>query len=288
MNNYKFIKDTNIGKYTTMKLRAMGDIYEVYDVDSLVCLIKNLKEKNTSYIIVGWGANQVFKTKPKKTLIKLKFDEDKTVFMKPRDEYELSASTALTKMQSHARKYGLKGWEVFTGIPGSLGGAIAMNAGTAMGEIGSLIKEVTILRENLEIDSLKICKDHFSYRSNNFLNRNDIIIGAKVIHFGVDKSIGNKISEYMEYRKNSQPLKTFNCGCVFKNKDEVKAGLTIDQLGLKGFNYKGLYISSVHANFIENRDEIATGEDLVEFIEQINERTLKQSAIKFELEVKIV
>lgn len=271
-----------------MKLNAYGDVYEVGSEESLVELINELNNKKINYNLVGWGANQVFRSMPKKTLIKLKLDFDPKYLLHARDIYDLPASIGLVTLQSHARKFNLSGWEYFTGIPGSLGGAIAMNAGTALGEIGSLVTQVEVLRKNLLKETIIICKDSFSYRGNNFLNDGDVILSAKLKHFGIDPSVGQRIVDYLDYRKASQPLKSYNCGCVFKNSDKAKAGQTIDDAGLKGFNYKGLYVSEIHANFIENRDLVATGDDLLVFIEKINERTQNQSGFKFELEVKIV
>jgi UDP-N-acetylmuramate dehydrogenase len=94
-----------------------------------------------------------------------------------------------------------------------------------------------------------------------------------------------KISEYFEYRKKTQPLKSFNCGCIFKNPSNLSAGALIDELGLKGFEYKGLRVSTIHANFIENVGA-ANFDDFKELIKLIQETVYKAKGFYLELEIQ--
>ena len=222
-----------------------------------------------------------------KLFIKLNFDYDKDLLSEPRDEYILPASISLNTLTSHALKFGLSGWEVFTGIPASLGGAICMNAGTALGEIGDLIKSVEILGQDGDVYTHVCSKGSFGYRENHFLKPGEIIIGAKITHNGLDEQIKLKIKEYLEYRKNTQPLTTKNCGSVFKNySSEVRAGTTIDRLGLKEFGFDHLRVSSKHANFIENLGG-ASSEEFNELVECLKIDIERYTGLKFELEVKV-
>jgi UDP-N-acetylmuramate dehydrogenase len=204
-----------------------------------------------------------------------------------REEYELPASLGINYLTSHAVKFGLKGWEVFTGIPASLGGAIFMNAGTNLGEIGPLMKKVKIVSSDGSLREEVMNEKSFTYRHNHFLKDGDVIVGATMFHRGIDPAISIKIKEYLEYRKKTQPLATKNCGCVFKNPHkELQAGRLIDLMGLKGLQVGGLRISPKHANFIENTT--SSNWDQFESLVKIIKSNMDHFyGIEFELEVKI-
>ncbi len=283
----ELFQDINLEKYTTIRLNNKGSIALVSDLNSLKEVIRILLEENMQYHLVGWGANQIIHQTDKVLFIKLKLEFDRNYLSKVRDEYELPASVPLNILTSHAKKFNLSGWEVFTGIPASLGGAIFMNAGTNLGEIGSLVKSVTILTSQLEVKTVETSEESFSYRKNKFLSEGDIILSAKLIHNGIDLSIGQKITNYLDLRKSTQPLTTKNCGCVFKNYDEShRAGQFIDVCGLKGFSLSGLRVSPMHANFIEN-DGTATSGDFIEMVELLKYQLDLFSGIEFELEAKV-
>ena len=135
----------DISKYSTIKLKAVGNIVIVKTIEALEKSIKLLNEKKIKFLIVGWGANQVLVNTESVVLIKLSFEFDRSSYGELLKEYTFPASAPLTFLTSLASKYGLKGWEVFTGIPASVGGAVYMNAGTALGEIGSLVKSIKVL-----------------------------------------------------------------------------------------------------------------------------------------------
>lgn len=281
-----WFEQVNLEKYTTIKLGKAGDLVEVKSIEALKELLAKIKQQNFNFRVVGWGANQVLHSTKNTIFIKLDFHFDKSYLQEVRDQYVLPASVGLNQLTATAIKHGLSGWEVFTGIPASLGGAICMNAGTSLGEIGSLIEEIQILKPNGEVYVHQVDGSSFTYRHNNFLRTDEIIIGATIKHLGVDKSIGQKIKEYLQYRKNTQPLGSKNCGSVFKNNKNFRAGQTIDSLGLKGFGNENISVSMKHANFIENHSG-AKSEDFLELVSCLQEEIERCSGQKFELEVKI-
>lgn len=276
----------NLERYTTIKLAGMGNIAICKTEQALKKLILELKKLKYTYHLVGWGANQVLLNSDKTLFIKLDFYFDSDSMTLESADFEIPASVSLNALISIASKLGLGGWNVFTGIPASLGGAICMNAGTALGEIGNLVKSVRIMKPNGEIFEYNCSLDSFSYRTNNFLNKGEIIISAKMIYKGIDKDIGSKISEYLEYRKKTQPLTTRNCGSVFKNLEDFKAGALIESIGLKGFGSKNISVSRKHANFIENTGN-GTAKEFSEIISCLEEEIERYSGLKFELEVKV-
>lgn len=283
--------DKDLKKYSTMRLDARGDLITVKSVDGLKAALKALTENNIEYRALGWGANVLLPVKADLPYIQLDFEFDRSVFDSPKDEYILPGSVSLATLTSHANKFGLKGWEVFTGIPASLGGAIFMNAGTNLGEIGSIIKEVKLITKNGEEKSVIIDKNSFSYRHNHFVDSGDIIYEARLIHFGLDEAISKKIREYLDMRNRTQPLKEWTCGCIFKNHHDrlrdatCRAGLFIDIMGLKGLTIKNLKISPKHANFMENSGE-SSYEDVMQMITVLQKELKLQFGVSFETEVE--
>jgi UDP-N-acetylmuramate dehydrogenase len=284
----EILKSTDLGKFSTFKLKKDGNVIIANSVDGLKVLGSYLKDNNFKFEFVGLGANQILNKTDENFVyvrVNLPNSNDKLKYLK--NEYELSASTTLNHLTTAAMKFGLSGWEVFTGVPATLGGAIVMNAGTGLGEIGSVVKEVRILRNFKDIVDIKINDSSFKYRGNNFVEKDDIILSAVLTHKGIDETVSQKIKDYLNYRKNSQPLSTKNCGCVFKNYNpNIRAGLSIDKLGLKGLTNGGLRVSNIHANFFENFNDASFDQftELKSLIDDYSDRFL---GLKFELEVKI-
>lgn len=283
----EFEKNKDLTSYTTMRLASRGDVAEVKSIEALQKLLPVLVKQNRTYLVVGWGANQILPAVCEDLIIHLNFPFDPSYLDVIRDEYDLPASLGINYLTSHAVKFGLKGWEVFTGIPASLGGAIYMNAGTNLGEIGSLIKRVRIVSKEGILREEVMTEKSFSYRHNHFLQSGDVIVGATMFHRGTDEAISAKIKEYLEYRRKTQPLATKNCGCVFKNPHkELQAGRLIDLMGLKGFQIGGLRVSPKHANFIENT--ASSNWDQFESLVKVIKTSMDHFyGIEFELEVKI-
>lgn len=281
----------DLKKFSTMRLDATGDLITVKNKAALKAVTKSLTQNNLKYRVIGWGANMLLPAISDVPYLQLDFDFDRKILEAPQDEYILPASVSLATLTSHANKFGLKGWEVFTGVPASLGGAIFMNAGTNLGEIGSLIKEVNIVTKEGVEKLIKIDQNSFTYRHNNFVNPGDVIYQARLVHFGIDEAISKKIREYLEMRTRTQPLKEWTCGCIFKNfQDQTlgvtcRAGLFIDIMGLKGLSYKNLQISPKHANFMENKGE-STYEDVMTMIAILQKELKLQTGVLFETEVE--
>lgn len=281
----------DLKKFSTMRLSAFGDLLTVKNLDALKKTVLTLTKYETDYRLLGWGANMLLPSKASIPYLQLDFEFNKNLLDTVHSEYVLPASVSLAVLTSHAAKFGLMGWEVFTGIPASLGGAIFMNAGTNLGEIGSLITEVRLVTKDGKEKLIKVDKNSFSYRHNHFVDKGDVIYQATLVHRGCDPKISQKIKEYLEMRNRTQPLKEATCGCVFKNYHDLERGLTcragqfIDIIGMKGFTYKGLRISPKHANFMENFGD-SNYEDVLMMIEMIKKELKLQYGVDFSPEVE--
>ncbi|MBL6990747.1 MAG: UDP-N-acetylmuramate dehydrogenase [Bacteriovoracaceae bacterium] len=276
---------------STMRLKATGDLITVSSVDSLKKVVKKLQKAQIEYTVLGLGANHLLSETSSIPYIKLSLDYDKHYLDNVRDQYCLPASVSLNLLTAHAIKFGLKGWEVFTGIPATIGGAAVMNAGTNLGEIGDLISSVEVMTKDGEIKKIKMSADSFGYRTNNFLKKGDIIIKVHMLHHGLSQSVSKTIKEYLEIRNKSQPLDKPTCGCIFQNvdrgvgKDTCLAGKIIDIIGLKGFSNGKIRVSNIHANFMENVGG-ATYSDVIAMIELVQHEVKLQTGLSLTTEVK--
>lgn len=280
---------------STMKLKANGTLITVREIQALSNVMKLLNQFKIKPIMLGLGANQILPEIGKRPYLKLNFKYDKSIFDEARTEYTLPASLTLNTLTAHAQKFGLKGWEVFTGIPATIGGAIYMNAGTNLGEFGQIVKNVVVMQVDGTLKKVNISNNSFSYRKNHFVQAGEIIVEATLTHFGIDESIKGKISDYLNYRISTQPLWSKTCGCIFKNYNQLdetnnllricRAGLSVDLLGLKGLQFAGVKIGHKHANFLENVEN-ATEDDVKNAISVILKELYLQYGIRFEPEVE--
>ncbi len=280
----------DLTKYSTMRLVAVGDLITVKSLLALKKLLPVLTKTNIEFRVIGWGANQLLPKTSDLPYLMLSFPFEKSYLDEVHEEYILPASVSLSVLSSHAVKNGLKGWEVFTGIPASLGGALFMNAGTNLGEICNIVKEVFVVNK-LGIERKVIVKESsFSYRKNHFLEKGDVITGAKLIHHGQSPEITTQIKDYLALRNRTQPLKESTCGCIFKNDKKTNkvcpAGMFIDIIEMKGFINKKIQISPKHANFMVNTGG-ANFEDICETISIVQKELKLQYGVEFETEVKL-
>ena len=194
------------------------------------------------------------------------------------------AGVKLSKLVKECIKRNLKGFETLIGIPGTLGGALIMNAGAFGNEISKYLVAVDILNNKGIVEQKSADEIRFIYRSSTF-NKNDILLSAE---FRLEKSsefeIRKNRDSVNQQRKNTQPLKYRSAGSVFKNPKEFAAGYLIDQVGLKGKSIGGAMVSEIHANFIINQDN-AKASDVVELIKLIRETVYKKYSINLELEI---
>jgi UDP-N-acetylmuramate dehydrogenase len=288
--NTEFIKSCDLTKYTTMRVKAVGDLIIIKSVKALKEVLSDFKEQKQEFRILGWGANQILPSETSSPYIKLDLEYDINELEVDRKSYVIPASVSLGKLSALAMRKGLIGWEVFTGIPATVGGAVFMNAGTNLGEIGPLIKKVWLITASGEDKLIECDSSSFSYRKNNFTNKGDVIYQIEITNNGQSPAVAQKIKDYLDLRKRTQPLKEPTCGCVFKNYVEndltCRAGQIIDIIGLKGLTSNGLKISHKHGNFIENHGN-ATGDEAVSFIESIKKEILLNTGLCFEIEVQI-
>ncbi len=201
--------------------------------------------------------------------------------------FSADAGMLLSSLARETVKRGFSGLEWANGIPGSLGGAIAMNAGAYGGEIAEVIEAVTYF-ENGEIFTVSPEKDDFGYRKSPFCAPERIILGASLrLQEDKDGSAALHMQDFAQRRISKQPLKYPSAGSVFKRPEGYFAGALIEQAGLKGMRVGGAQVSELHAGFIINTGD-ASCKDVLKLIHLIQARVYENSGIMLQCEIKMI
>ncbi|HEX8912230.1 MAG TPA: UDP-N-acetylmuramate dehydrogenase [Humisphaera sp.] len=198
---------------------------------------------------------------------------------------DVGAGADMQKLVLKTVRQGLAGIECLAGIPGTIGGGVRMNAGGKFGDIGAVVTRVTVMSADGTVFDRHKDDLVFDYRSTNISA--PFILGAQLELDEDDPDrILRKTKEIWMYKRNTQPLNTKNCGCIFKNPRGLSAGALIDQAGLKGMRVGGAEVSEKHANFIIAHPG-AKADDVMRLVKVIREKVWEKNQIHLESEVKI-
>lgn len=196
------------------------------------------------------------------------------------------AGAPLAQVANAAADHGLTGLEFAHGIPGSLGGAIVMDAGAYDGEMRQVVRSVRALNGNCEVEELSAAQCEFDYRHSVFSDGSRLVLSAEMeLHPGEEAAIRGRMAELMEKRKSKQPLEWPSAGSTFKRPAGYFAAALIDQCGLKGFRVGGAQVSEKHAGFVINAGG-ATCRDILNLMDEVRERVFRETGVELEPEVK--
>lgn len=282
----RVLKDEPMSKHTSLKIGGPADMFiKVNNLDELINILNIVKKHKLPLTVIGNGTNLLVKDKGIRGItIKLYLNQ---ICFKG-DEIEADAGVTIPVLAKKAYDNGLSGLEFASGIPGTLGGAIKMNAGAYGGEIKDIVLETTYLDKDLNLRTISNKEHNFSYRHSVFEDTEDIIICTRLkLSKGNKENIKNKMEENLLKRKEKQPLDFPNAGSIFKRKNEYIVAQIIDKCGLKGYNIGDAYISEKHAGFIINKGA-AKAEDVIKLIEHIKAVINKEYNIDLELEIKVI
>ncbi len=285
----KIQKDVFISKYTTYKVGGLvRAIIYPKNIDSLVLLCKLIKKYNIKYKILGNGSNVLFSDKTYEGVL-IKLDEfNKITFYG--NKVVCGAGVSLMKLAREAIKRSLAGLEFAAGIPGTVGGAIYMNAGAYKSDMGYITSSVKVLTPDLKIITLTNRELDFHYRSSFLQNNKDYICLEATLKLtkGDKAALEEVVKDRKERRVKSQPLNYPSAGSVFRNPDNADpAGKLIEDLGLKGLTKGGAEVSSVHANFVINKNE-ASAKDIHDLIIFVHDAVKEHYGIDLKIEQEFV
>jgi UDP-N-acetylmuramate dehydrogenase len=274
-------------KHTTFRVGGNASLFLIpKNYEELKAAVSVCNEFNKKFYLIGNGSNTIVKDSGFDGVIintcglnKIEIEGNKIT---------AQCGVILPVLAQHALRSSLTGVEFLSGIPGTVGGAVCMNAGAYGREICSVIESVKVLDSFGNIVDLKNDDIHFSYRHTDLQEKNIIVVEAT---FRLNNGNQDEILTYMntlkQKRQTTQPLEYPNAGSIFKKCGDYAAGYLIDQIGLKGFRIGGAEISEKHANFIVNKNN-ASAEDITALIEYIKEQVYKSYKLVLETEVIII
>jgi UDP-N-acetylmuramate dehydrogenase len=275
-----------MSKHTSLGIGGPADYYaDVYSRDELVALRRVATTFNVPVCFVGAGSNMLVTDKGIRGLvIHLHEGFRQILFNVPM--VKVGAAAWMPTLAKQCAERGLTGVESLIGVPGTVGGGLVMNAGTREGVIGDLVESVEVLEKNGQTRTISKSEIQFGYRFSNLAN--SWIISTVLRLKPADRSsILLRVEKLLQYRADTQPIGTSNCGSVFKNPPKGSAGQLIEQAGFKGLPFGGAQVSERHANFIINTGG-ATAEDVRTLIRQIQDKVFEMTKIRLEPEIKLI
>ncbi len=277
-----------LAKHTTFRIGGRCRYFiEPRDVDDLKLLLKLLKKHKVHFLIIGEGSNILAGDKKiEKAVIHLNSPYFKKISFK-KDSVEIGSGYLLSQFIAHAARKGFSGYEFLVGIPGTIGGALSMNAGGGKDKpaIADLVEKVSVMDYNSNIKTLRKKGLRFGYRKSNLTKFIILSVQLKLIKSN-KRTVQDKIKEYLNYRRLTQGGWSVSAGCVFKNPPELSSGKLIDLCGLKGKRIGSARIWGKHANFIINEGKAKAG-DVLRLIALVKKEVKNKFKINLEPEIKI-
>lgn len=281
--------DEPLSSHTTFKVggpcTAMVDITSA---DALTQLVEEASALGLRTMAMGNGSNMLFDDKGYKGVIFLISNSFDKVYMKGEDILVAQAGCSLLKLCRYALEHSLSGLEFAYGIPGTVGGAVFMNAGAYGGEIKDVINLCRVIDPNgreLELDSGKL---DMSYRHSRFCDSGEIVAEAEFkLTPGEHDDIQDKMVDLMSRRREKQPLNFPSAGSTFKRPEGAFAGKLIQDCGLRGYSVGGAQVSEKHCGFVVNKGG-ATCADILNLIEHVQKTVKKDTGYDLECEVRYI
>lgn len=291
IDNEKILMSEPMSKHTSFRIGGPADILvKATTTLDMMYTIKVAKETNTPLTVIGNGSNILVRDHGIRGIV-LKIMTNHIEIM-PKDDYIyviVDAGTPLGMLANTLASKGISGIEFASGIPGTIGGAIYMNAGAYGGEFKDIVEETVYF--DLEESKIKLLskeEHHFSYRHSLFQEKKAIIINTKLkLSQGNQKEIREKIIQDIQARKEKQPLEYPSAGSAFKRGKDFIAAKLIDECGLKGTTIGDAEVSTKHAGFIINKGN-AKAEDVLKLIELIKKTVFEKTGKKIVLEIEVI
>ncbi len=280
--------DESMKKHTTFRIGGVADYFvtpcSILSVGEVVATCKKLQ---VPYFVMGNGSNLLVSDEGYRGVIIQIYDKLNNITWDG-CSVTVEAGALLSRVGNEAAKRSLTGFEFATGIPGTIGGAVTMNAGAYGGEIKDCIIGATVLlpdgntrwysRDELELD----------YRMSAVVKKNLVVLDAKLqLSDGNQEEIYAKLRELSEARRSKQPLEYPSAGSTFKRPEGYFAGKLIQDAGFKGYRHGGAMVSDKHSGFVINYEN-ATAKDVIELIKTVQKGVFEQFGVTIEMEVKML
>ena len=286
INKENIMLNEPMSKHTSFKTGGNARFFvKAYSVNEIKDVLKIVKENKIPLFILGNGTNLLVKDEGFDGIVlQIKLDnikiEDNIVTVDAGVKNAVFANKVLEKS--------LTGFEFASGIPGTIGGAIKMNAGAYGNEMKDIVQEVTYIDFDGNINTISNKQCEFEYRNSIFFKLNCVILQTKLkLEYGNKKEIQNKIKELVIQRKEKQPLEYPNAGSTFKRGTDFITAKIIDECGLKGYSIGGAEVSQKHAGFIINKNN-ATSKDILDLIKYVQSIVKEKTGKEIKLEIEVI
>lgn len=281
-------RDEPMSRHTSFRIGGPAALMALPgNMEQVQASVKTARELDVEPFFLGNGSNLLAADEGYPGfVVKLAGDFDK--IRETGRGLEAGAAVLLSRLSRAALERGLTGLEFAGGIPGSVGGAITMNAGAYGGEMAQVLEEVAFLDEEGELRTLPAEECGLNYRRSVFSDRKCLILKARFrLEQGDPAAIKARMDELAAKRREKQPLEYPSAGSMFKRPEGHFAAALIDQCGLKGLTVGGAQVSEKHAGFVVNRGG-AVCADVLELVRQVKEVVLRETGVELEMEVKVL
>lgn len=280
--------DEPMKNHTTFRVGGNARFFvEPQTAEELSAVLALAKKRQIPYYIVGNGSNLLVSDSGYDGLI-IHLFKNMSEAKAEGERLLLQAGVLLVRAASLARKEGLTGLEFASGIPGTIGGAVVMNAGAYGGEMKDVVREVTVLKEDGETVVYSGAEMNFGYRKSRVTEEGGIVLGVVLeLQKGDPERIQQRMDQLREQRQLKQPLEYASAGSTFKRPEGYFAGKLIQDAGLRGFRIGDAQVSEKHCGFVVNRGN-ATAAQLAQLIREVQRRVYETAGVCLETEVKLL
>jgi hypothetical protein len=274
-------------KHTTFRVGGPADVLVQPDETALAAILALCRQYHVSYSFIGNGSNLLVGDKGIRGVV-IEMTDPMGNIEVDGTKITAQAGAMLSKIANTAASNGLGGMEFAAGIPGSMGGAVTMNAGAYGGEMKDVIRQVTVLTQECEQKVLSREELDLSYRHSCIPKNHFLVLEAELsLTPAPEQEIRAKMAELREKRVEKQPLEYPSAGSTFKRPEGYFAGKLIMDAGLRGYAVGDAQVSEKHCGFVINRGN-ATAAEILQLMKDVQERVKKQSGVTLEPEVKMI
>ena len=283
----KILFDVPMSRYTSFQIGGPADALAFpQDPSDLQVLMKTVRQVGIPYLVMGKGTNLLVQDRGVRGIV-INLSAGFRAISAREERISAGSGVLLNDMIDYAMKRELSGLASLSGIPGSVGGGLAMNAGAWGSEMKERVESIVIMNGDGRSRELLRSDLVFGYRRLDLPEGAIIVAGTFLMERQRKQDIRGEITRYRRKRQETQPLSVPSAGSIFKNPTGASAGMIIEELGLKGKRVGGAEVSAIHANFIVNTGG-ATANDVLELIDLIRKRVREERGINLEPEVRIV
>ncbi len=289
LNVGKVLKNETMANHTTLKIGGPADLFiEPSSIDNLIKTMELIRQYDIKWTVIGRGSNLLVSDRGIEGAV-IKLGQGLASLEINGLEVRVGGGYSLISLATLISRKGLSGLEFASGIPGSVGGAVYMNAGAHGSDISKVLKSARILFADGTIEWIENKEMEFSYRTSILQKKRPGIVLEAVFQVveGDREKIFAAVQKYKDYRRETQPWDHRCAGSIFRNPLPEYAGRLIEEAGLKGYSIGGAQVSEKHANFIVNTGN-ATADDVLKLIQHIKDVIYKNKNIVMETEVEII